>query len=248
MIKPKDRENDRINMNRLAALSYQNRAVTDKLRELCIKTVEVKENARLAAPVRSHADMNICPMLNGDVFILKQQRELYDSLVRAGINVLPAFSEPGENYPDDVLLNCLLLGGRLYCNLTAVDKNLKDYCALNGVELAGVRQGYVRCSVCVVDEKSVITADRGLCGAFEENDIDVLRISGGNIRLDGYDTGFIGGCAAKLSDNEILFTGKLSGHPDNLRIRSFIESRNIKIIECDNDELVDIGGIAVFDL
>ena len=65
----------------------------------------------------------------------------------------------------------------------------------------------------------------------------------GGIRLDGYAYGFIGGAGVKLSKSQIYFTGKLSSHRDGAKIKSFIEKRNIEIMEGCFDSLNDIGSM-----
>lgn len=39
----------------------------------------------------------------------------------------------------------------------------------------------------------------------KQNGVEVLRITNGHIRLDGFDYGFIGGCSARLK-NTIFFS------------------------------------------
>jgi hypothetical protein len=69
-----------------------------------------------------------------------------------------------------------------------------------------VKQGYTKCSLVVVDEKSVITSDMGLAAALQRFEIDVLLISQGHVALPGLQYGFLGGASGRAGD-EILFNG-----------------------------------------
>lgn len=229
----------------VALLSYQNINVVDTLNSLGVKTIELAGSNNLQKPVSCHADMLICHIKDDNIFVANGEEKIIFSLKEYNIPFTTTKAKLNPDYPFDVLLNCLYLNGKLFCRADSVDDSIINYCKLNGIEIVDVKQGYSRCSVCVVDEKSAITADSGLAKKMSEYGIDVLQITSGYIELKGYDTGFIGGCAVKLSKDKILFTGKLCSHPDYDRIKDFILSRGIEINECDNDMLVDIGGIAV---
>jgi len=112
-----------------------------------------------------------------------------------------------------------------------------------GVEFVKVRQGYTKCSVCVVDENSAITSDRNIYNALISNGIDTLLISEGYIDLDGYDYGFIGGSCGKISKNEIAFTGRFNKHPDCDRILEFLNARKIDAKFLTDKDIFDIGSI-----
>ena len=109
--------------------------------------------------------------------------------------------------------------------------------------LIDVRQGYTKCSTVVVDENSIITYDEGIVKACAPyRDLDVLQIAPGFVRLDGFDTGFIGGASGRVG-NEIIFNGDLFSHPDFNSIVSFIEKRGLVCRWFADYKLTDIGSI-----
>ena len=61
-----------------------------------------------------------------------------------------------------------------------------------------VKQGYTRCSLLPVDDRSFITSDAGIAKTLAEHDTDVLLIHPGHIHLPGFDYGFIGGTGGGL--------------------------------------------------
>lgn len=112
-----------------------------------------------------------------------------------------------------------------------------------------VRQGYAKCSIVVVDEDSIITYDQGIaaqCRRLSETDSDyadlsVLLVNPGNVTLQGYSTGFIGGTSGRVG-NHTIFNGDLMAHPQGNLIKEFIESRGLKCSWFDWP-LTDIGSI-----
>lgn len=150
--------------------------------------------------------------------------------------------KPGKNYPENILLNCLYHNNKLYGKLSATDSSVREYCRENNIETVNVNQGYTRCSTLVVNDKAVITADKSIEKGMKNYGVEVLLISAGNIVLEGFDYGFIGG--ASFSDNNtIYFFGDITKHPDYNKIKEFTSKHN-SIIEilCKTQPLTDIGG------
>lgn len=106
-----------------------------------------------------------------------------------------------------------------------------------------LRNCYSRCSVCVINENAIITDDISVFTAAQNFLSDVLFISKGSIRLDGYDYGFIGGCCGKIDKNKIAFNGRIDSHKDYKLIIDFITKHGVDCIELNNNVLTDIGGI-----
>ena len=149
----------------------------------------------------------------------------------------------GKDYPDDVTFNAACTGKYFIHNLSCTDKNLLAEAKALGMTLINVRQGYTKCSIVVVDEEAIITYDEGIVKACSPyKDLSVLKVSPGFVRLDGFDTGFIGGASGRVGD-EIIFNGDLFRHPDFLRIVKFIEGRGLRCRWFSDYPLTDIGSI-----
>ena len=158
------------------------------------------------------------------------------------ITIDDCIKKPGKNYPENILLNCLYHNNKLYGKLSATDSSVREYCRENNIETVNVNQGYTRCSILVVNNKAVITADKSIEKAMKNNGVEVLLISAGKIVLEGFDYGFIGG--ASFSDNNtIYFFGDITKHLDYYKIKEFTSKHN-SIIEilCKTQPLTDIGG------
>ena len=148
------------------------------------------------------------------------------------------------DYPGHAIYNGCSTGKYFIHNLKITDKDLLAAVDQLSLTKVHVSQGYTKCSCVVVDENSIITADRGIAKAATAAGIDVLLIENGQVILEGYPYGFIGGASGKIGDT-IIFNGDLSAHSDYLAIKDFIESRGLKIKDFKEYPLTDIGSIIV---
>ena len=169
-------------------------------------------------------------------------------LTARGVRCVVPDRLPAGSYPDDVALNCFVVGNFAFGRRDSASPELLEFLRAQDIEFVDVKQGYARCSVAVVDEHSLITADRGLHRAMTAAGFDVLLIQTGGIVLEGYDTGFIGGCCGKLSADRILFCGDPLHHPDGEGIIDFLSERGVSAESTHDGQLVDFGGfITVFE-
>lgn len=175
--------------------------------------------------VSSHPDIYMCT--------------LKDTVIHAGKDEL------GFRYPENCTFNAACTGKYFIHNLKITSKRLLKEAVDLDMVLVDVPQGYTKCNVLIVDEESIITSDRGIyenCRKF----LNTLLISEStkespHVLLKGFPYGFIGGASGRV-DDEIIFNGKISDHPDYEDIKRFIESRGLKIREFDHP-LEDIGSI-----
>lgn len=149
----------------------------------------------------------------------------------------------GRHYPQDAAFNAACTGKFFIHNLSCTAPQLLQIAKDMNMTLIDVKQGYTKCSIAIVDENSIITYDAGIAKACKQfEDLSVLLIQPGYVRLDGYDTGFIGGTCGRIGD-ELIFNGDLSSHPDFAKIIEFTEKRGIKCKWFPEYELTDIGSI-----
>ena len=141
----------------------------------------------------------------------------------------------GKRYPQDAGLNICIVGDKLICN--------PDTAAVKpeGFKMIPVRQGYTKCSVCVVDENSIITQDIKISERATEAGMNVLYISKPFVRLEGFECGFIGGASFKLSKEKLAFTGVIKESSIRNTIEIFLRGRNIETVYLTEEEIFDIG-------
>lgn len=148
----------------------------------------------------------------------------------------------GDSYPADVPYNAACTGKYFIHNLKYTDESLLEYSKSLGLIPINIRQGYSKCSIAVIDEDSVITSDEGAAKTLLASGLDVLLIQRGFIKLPGYNYGFIGGTCGRI-DNEIVFNGDLTLHPQHELICDFITAKGLKIKYFKGYELEDIGSV-----
>ena len=109
-----------------------------------------------------------------------------------------------------------------------------------GYSITNIKQGYAKCSVCPVDEKSAISADMSFYKAAVRDGLDVLLITNDNIRLEGFDNGFFGGCAYMVQSDALGAKGDLRTLPQYEKIEEFLNKRGIAV-EKGNGTVIDFG-------
>ena len=103
------------------------------------------------------------------------------------------------------------------------------------------KQGYTKCSICVVDENAIITDDSKITQIAAANGIEALLVDKGLATLDGFKYGFIGGSSFKIDKNKVAFTGMIRNTYERNKIESFLSKRGIEAVYLTEDELFDIG-------
>ena len=143
-------------------------------------------------------------------------------------------------YPQDCIMNALVIGDKLFCKTDSVSEAILDLAKRNNYKIINVNQGYPACSTLVFGN-TAITADRGMAKTLSDEDIDVLLIQEGHIALPPHKYGFIGGSAG-VYDNKVLFFGDLLLHPDGEAILNKINGAGYEAVCLSDEPLADFGG------
>lgn len=225
----------------LVAISSHARETIVKLENLGIKTIEIAPDLRLPMPINTHADIQM--LHSGNDLLFVQDEHLCVGESDKNFNCRIISESPGDKYPDDVRLNCAVIGNKVICNSKTISKEVFEYFERNSYTIINVNQGYSKCSVCIVDENSIIIDDKSIFTAAQNFFNDVLLVSKGSVQLNGYNYGFIGGCCGKTDKYKLAFNGTLESHTDYKLIVDFLNKHNIECIELNSGPLTDIGGI-----
>lgn len=218
----------------LAAFGEKYREILEKpLQNLGITPLWLPDNEAVDPRLAGHADLMLLH-LGGARVVTSCGGEIPQTLGALGFEVIRA-AEQGRTYPADARLCACIVGERCIHNFKISDP------ANSGFERVEVRQGYAKCCACVVDEGAMITSDAGIAKAAARHGIDVLGIRPGFIELAGFDTGFIGGAAFRISERALAFTGRLDAHPDRADIEAFLRSRGIEPVYLTDRPAFDIG-------
>ncbi len=209
----------------------------EKLRGLGVEPVPSFHSEKLAEAVCTHPDMTILH-LGGDEFICAPDAADYYENVLHPARIKRGKAEQGLMYPEDIPYNIALLGELAFLNEKTAQAEIE-----HGRKTVHVRQGYVKCNVCVITENAVITSDTGIWRAARENGVDALLISAGHIELPGMNYGFIGGAAGLIAPDTLAVNGDISTHPDADKITAFCARHGVKITALRQGALIDIGSI-----
>ncbi len=223
------------------AISCHALEAIDCLNNMGIKTIEINPDLRFPEPINTHADLQLLHIYKN--YIYSQIEHLCIGESELNFNFRKIAELPGSKYPDDVRLNCTIIGNKIICNTKTVSADILKFAEANNYTVINTNQGYSKCSVCVVDENSIITDDKSVFTAAQKFLNDVLFVSKGSIRLDGYNYGFIGGCCGKIDKNKLAFNGAIESHTDYKLITDFLNYHQIECVELSNERLTDIGGI-----
>lgn len=204
----------------------------------------VPDNPDVDPRLSGHADLSafhaggervyLAPFLRGSGFA--------KTLETLGADIKFAEISQAPVYPHDAQLNIAALADAVIFNpkvsylptvsFLIIEKNYKA---------VPCKQGYAKCSTLMVNERSLITQDPGIAHTATEAGLDVLQISPGNVELDGFSCGFIGGVGFRLNESELAFTGVLDVHQDKPRILAFLAERNITPVYLTAEPIFDIG-------
>lgn len=227
-----------------------NKDIVSAVRALGAETIEVEPYCGLSSNAEaSHADMQLLALPEGDIFLLRGCGELENAVRSAagsGRVRLTEQSAADFAYPECVKLNIAVFGRRAVGNFRYCDKKMTERLKALGYRLINVKQGYSKCSVSIVSDDAIITADKGIAEAAAADGADVLLISRGGIALCERYGGFIGG-ASFLLDGTLHFLGDVTAHPDCERIHSFCSSHGVRVSSLTAAPLLDIGGVVFFE-
>lgn len=228
-------------MSTLAIASKLKKDAEQKLRDMGCEIIDFIPNPNVDKRIAHHSDLSFFAYGN-DIFIAREMEYLAQKLVSYGFNVHIEPDYLGVSYPCDVRLNCVAFGDYFLCNESTVSASVLRFFKENGKTVINVNQGYTKCSVIPVSDNAIITDDISIAKACRKYGIDVLEVSKGNVILEGYDYGFIGGTAGVLNDI-IVFNGDILTHPDGNRVVDFVNAQNKTHLSLAEGELEDTGSI-----
>ncbi len=190
------------------------------------------------APVSTHPDMLMFIFEENAVIPRRyadEHQSIPEALANYGIKVILSDKKRTKTYPNDVNLNCAVIGDTVVARLDSADEQILTLAKKNGLRTVNVKQGYAACS-CLTANFSVLTSDRGIYKALMQNNIGARLFSGGKIILDGYGCGFIGGCGGVFEDKLYLFG-------ESAETDEFAHENNLTIVRLLDGILTDFGGI-----
>lgn len=216
----------------------------NSLNELGIDMIPTIPVQNIQNAVCGHADMML-HHIGENRFIAAPEAYAYYKSVLPDAEVIQGSKQLSPDYPNDIPYNCAVFGDYVICSIAyTASELLEEY---KNKTIINVKQGYAKCSTCIVSESAIITADKGIAAECRKHGIDVLKIVPGYIDLPGMNYGFIGGSTGLISNDVLAVNGELKTHPDGESIRDFCKSHGVNVYELKKGLIKDIGSImAVF--
>ncbi len=213
----------------------------NKLNNLCIETIKISDNPEIDI-IGHHADISILNIAKNELIISDSQKENIVNFLTKGyrLKTIPGVKSP---YPYDCKLNCAIIGEKVICNPATVPDEIISLFHLYNYKIINVKQGYSKCSVCVVSDSAIITDDESIYYSCSKNGMDTLLVNKGSIKLTGYNYGFIGGCTGLIDNNKLLFNGDINFHKNCNDILDFINRHGVEPVIIKDEPLTDIGSI-----
>ena len=203
------------------------------------KVVRTRANKNLLRGLDTHPDILTHPLPSGEIVVDRDNFEYYKKIF-PDKKILPSHSILSKEYPKDVPQNAFTFKNYFIHNLKFTDKVLLDYYKNSGYEMIDIKQGYGKCSS-LVTEDFIITSDGGIYESLRDF-IPIYKIKHGEIRLQNFNYGFIGGATGVLG-KKIFFTGDFSHHSSHEEILKIIKKYNYEIEILSKDQIEDFGSI-----
>lgn len=209
-----------------------------------INPIFIPNNPEVDPRLAGHADLSVFHAGGERMYLAPylRGREFAKKLEALSADIIYADIAQSPIYPNDAQLNIAAIDSSLIYNQKSSYLPAVNYLTIErGYQPITCKQGYAKCSILAVNERSLITQDPGIARAAIAAGLDVLQISPDGVALDGFSCGFIGGAGFKLNSGELAFTGTLDFHQDKPRILAFLAERDITPVYLTDAPIFDIG-------
>lgn len=194
--------------------------------------------------INGHVDIQMNIISKNTIIIHKSMdKDFCNTLDKFNIKYIFSNDDLKYSYPGDIILNGIVLDNYFIHNLKYTDKNLLDN--IKNKSLINVKQGYSKCSVLIVNQKAIITSDKGIANALRKENFDVLLIPPGDIILPSMNYGFIGGTGGLINNNTMAFFGDLQYYAYGREVYDFLYKYDVKPIYLSQGKLIDRGSIYI---
>ncbi|MGL4451437.1 MAG: DUF6873 family GME fold protein [Sarcina sp.] len=210
-----------------------------------LNIIQIPKSPHLYDSICAHPDIQVNITSNSNI-ILASNSLLDISKLPSEINIKYSKNKLVEKYPNNIFLNAITLKEYFIHNLKYTDEILLS--SVQNKELINIKQGYSKCSCCIVSDSALITSDIGIYNSLKPYNIDLLLVPSGDIILPGLSYGFIGGSSGLIAKDKLAFFGNLKNHSYEQEIKNFLFKHNVEPIYLSDSKLIDRGSIlTLFD-
>ena len=217
----------------------------NSLKKLNYDVIKIPKDNNLYEAINGHTDIQLNILNNNTLIVNKNINLSFKELLKTkNINFIESDSTLLSKYPSNISLNAYITENYLVHNLKFTDKKILEYC--KNKKSINVNQGYTKCSILPLREKSIITNDTGIYNILKNENFDILLLPFGDIELTGFNYGFIGGVGGMISNDSMAFFGSLDNYAFGNEVKKFLYKYDIKPIYLSNTKLIDRGSLLVF--
>ncbi|SHJ62814.1 hypothetical protein SAMN02745163_02306 [Clostridium cavendishii DSM 21758] len=207
-----------------------------------LKVIKVPKCNDLYTAINGHPDIQLHIINNSEIIVAKNTNSDFISTLKdMGLQIYESSNYLQNKYPNNIILNALSFTNFFVHNLKYTDKILLN--KMQKRTLINVPQGYTKCSCAVVNENSIITSDKKIYESLIQKGFNILLLPPGDIILEGFDYGFIGGTCGLISKTKMAFFGSLDNYTYGNQVKEFLESSGVTPIYLNEGKLVDRGSI-----
>ncbi|NRT70731.1 DUF6873 family GME fold protein [Clostridium beijerinckii] len=215
------------------------------LSKLDLKPILVPKCNDVYDAITGHPDIQLNVLKNDSfnkIIIQRNISEKFKEILKLNdINYIVSKNTLSNTYPNDIILNSLILENYFIHTLKYSDENLLN--SQNSKIHIDVPQGYTKCSILPVREKALITSDKGIFNSLKNYDFDILLLPPGDILLPSLNYGFIGGVGGMVSNNKMAFFGDLDSYTWGDQIKKFLFKYDVLPIALRKGKLIDRGSL-----
>lgn len=211
---------------------------------MSLNPIKIPECDFVYQSINGHADIqvNIVDRKNRTIMVNRDVPDYFLNILKErNINYILSQKTLGKKYPENVILNGLVLDDYFIHNLKFTDPVFLE--SQSGKKFINVRQGYTKCSVAPINQKAIITSDRKICEVLTKEDFDVLLVPYGDIILPPFEYGFIGGACGMVSDSVMAFFGNIHEYKYSEMILDFLKKHKVTAVSLKKGKLVDRGSL-----
>ena len=179
---------------------------------------------------------------NAHIIVQKNINKNFKEILKSNnIKYILSKNSLSNTYPNDIILNSLILENYFIHNLKFSDENLLK--SQNLKTKINVSQGYTKCSILPVRNNALITSDKGIFEALKDYNFDILLLPPGDILLPSLNYGFIGGTGGMISNDKMAFFGDLDSYNWGEEIKKFLYKYDVSPIALRKGKLIDRGSL-----
>jgi len=210
-----------------------------------IEPIKTSPLSQLPKNLSYHPDMQLVNISKGVIVCARSvSDDAVNYLKGLGFDIFFGDSSLNQKYPYDIAYNCAVVGRYAFLNMKYTDQKVVEMLKKTGITPIHVAQGYAKCSIAIVNQEAIITADVKIHEKALKNGIDSLLIPPqSNIVLEGYNYGFIGGSCGLISETGLAFAGSFNTLDSAETIKKFLDKHGVDPISLGTSEVTDIGSI-----